>query len=456
MTALIYPNTAFAAEAEAFLSAYPQTQNLDTLFADINGILRGKQMPAASLVKLGSKGVNYPLSTLVLDCQGRMIAEALEDGLDGDPDRTYYPVSGSLRPVPWADKPTAQIMMAAAEPDGRPLFCDPRAVLQRAAQPLADLGLTPVMALELEFYLFDPSNLPPKPVGPLNGFPAMTGPQCLSSDGLADFACFMREVDDVTAAQGIPMTSILCEYGDGQFEANLKHVADPVAACDDAVALKRAVRAIARKRGLIASFMAKPRSDQTGSGLHIHMSLLDRDGRNMFSGSEGQKRLRHAIGGTLAAMPESVALMAPAANSYRRFQPGAFAPVSPIWGVNHRAVSVRVPLSADADSRFEHRPAGADACPYLVAAVLLASAHYGLVNNCDPGPMVEEGARAQLGQPFPNRWGEALSTLAQGKILKPYLGEKFVEVFLGVKRDEEARFHSEVSDRDYAWYLRVM
>lgn len=452
----LYPNNAFGSEAEAYLAAHPDTQNLDTLFADINGIMRGKQMPASGLAKLGNKGVNYPLSTLVLDCQGRMIAEALEDGLDGDPDRTYYPVSGSLRPVPWADKPTAQVMMAASEPDGRPLFCDPRAVLQRATQPLADMGLTPVMALELEFYLLNPANVPPTPAGPLDGFPAMTGPQCLGSEGLADFASFMREIEDVTSAQSIPMTSILCEYGDGQFECNLRHVADPVAACDDAMTLKRAVRAVARKRGFIASFMAKPRSDQTGSGLHIHLSLLDRDGRNIFSGSDGAVRLRHAIGGTLAAMPESVALLAPCANSYRRFQPGAFAPVSPIWGVNHRAVSLRVPLSGDADARFEHRSAGADACPYLVAAVLLASAHHGLVNTCDPGPMVAEGARAELGKPFPNRWGEALTALERGTILKPYLGEKFLEVFLGVKRDEEARFHSEVTDRDYAWYLRVM
>ena len=119
-------------------------------------------------------------------------------------------------------------------------------------------------------------------------------------------------------------------------------------------------------------------------------------------------------------------------------------------------MSLRVSLSGDADARFEHRSAGADACPYLVAAVLLASAHYGLVNKCDPGPMVAEGARAELGKPFPNRWGAALDALAQGSILKPYLGQKFLEVFLGVKRDEEARFHSEVTDRDYAWYLRVM
>jgi len=206
-----YPNTAFTAEAEAFLKAHPDTCNLETIFSDINGILRGKRMPADVLSKLGSKGINYPLSTLVLDCQGRMIAEALENGLDGDPDRCFYPVSGSLRPVPWAEKPTAQVIMAGAEPDGRPLFCDPRAVLERAQAPLTGIGLTPVMALELEFYLLDPSRLPPTPAVPLNGFPAMTGPQCLNVEGLADFDGFMRDVEAVAAAQGIPMTSILCE-----------------------------------------------------------------------------------------------------------------------------------------------------------------------------------------------------------------------------------------------------
>lgn len=453
---MLYPNSEFRSEAEAFLTAHPATAHAEAIFADMNGIVRGKQIPVKALTKLGEKGVNYPLSTLVLDCQGRMVAEALTNGLDGDPDRTFYPVSGSLRPMPWAERPSAQVLMAASEPDGSALFCDPRAVLQRALEPLYAAGLTPVIALELEFFLLDPASLPPTPVGPLDGLPRMTGPQCLNAEGLADFSGFIRELEDVAKAQGIPMTSVLCEYGDGQFEANLDHVSDPVNACDDAVCLKRAVRAVARKRGLIASFMAKPLANQTGSGLHIHMSLLDRQGHNIFAGDAGRARLHHAIGGVVKAMPESIALLAPGANSFRRFQPGAFAPISPLWGVNHRAVSLRIPISGETDTRFEHRVAGADACPYLAAAVLLASAHYGLDTKCDPGPMVEEGAAAMTIKPFPNRWQAALDALEAGLILRPYLGDRFLGIFLAVKRDEEARFNAEVSDRDYAWYLRVL
>lgn len=452
----LFPNRAFRSEAEAFLAEHPGTLLAEAIFADMNGIVRGKQIPVKALNALGDKGVNYPLSTLVLDCQGRMVADALKDGLDGDPDRTFYPVSGSLRPMPWAERPSAQVLMAASETDGSALFCDPRAVLQRAWEFLRDDGLTPVIAIELEFFLLDAASLPPSPVAPLDGFPRMTGPQCLSADGLADFSGFIRELEDVTKAQGIPMTSVLCEYGDGQFEANLQHVSDPVQACDDAVCLKRAVRAVARKRGLIASFMAKPLADQTGSGLHIHLSLINAHGRNIFTGDGGRTLMHHAIGGVLKAMPESIALLAPGANSYRRFQPGAFAPVSPLWGVNHRAVSVRIPISGAPDTRFEHRVAGADACPYLAAAVLLASAHYGLETKCDPGPIVEEGATATAMKPFPNRWQAALDALETGSILRPYLGAQFLDIFLAVKRDEEARFNAEVSDRDYAWYLRMM
>jgi glutamine synthetase len=451
-----YSGLAFQSEAEAFLAAHPDTAYAEAIFADMNGIVRGKQIPVKALTKLGDKGVNYPLSTLVLDCQGRMIADALKDGLDGDPDRTFYPVAGSLQPVPWAERPSAQVLMAAKEPDGSAVFCDPRAVLQRALASLQSTGLTPVVALELEFFLLDPTVQPPTPVKPLDGFPRMTGPQCLSADGLADFSGFIRELEDVTKAQGIPMTSVLCEYGDGQFEANLNHTSDAVKACDDAVCLKRAVRAVARKRGLIASFMAKPLADQTGSGLHIHMSLLNSDGRNIFAGDAKRTRMRHAIGGVLKAMPESIALLAPGANSFRRFQPGAFAPVSPLWGVNHRSVSLRIPVSGEADTRFEHRVAGADACPYLAAAVLFASAHYGLETKCDPGPMVEEGATATQAKPFPNRWQAALDALETGSILRPYLGEQFLDIYLAVKRDEEARYNAEVSDRDYAWYLRML
>ncbi len=446
----------FRSEAEAFLSGNTNTQYVEAIFADINGIVRGKQIPVQALTKLGEKGVNYPLSTLVLDCQGRMVADALKDGLDGDPDRTFYPVSGSLRKIPWSERPSAQVLMAACDSDGSALFCDPRAVLQRTLGCLQKLGLTPVIAIELEFFLLNPATLPPTPVTPLDGFPRMTGPQCLSADGLADFSGFIRELEDVTKAQGIPMTSVLCEYGDGQFEANLNHSIDAEKACDDAVCLKRAVRAVARKRGLIASFMAKPLADQTGSGLHIHMSLLDDEGRNVFTGDGGKARMHHAIGGVLKAMPESIALLAPGANSYRRFQPGTFAPVGPLWGINHRAVALRIPVSGEADTRFEHRVAGADACPYLAAAVLLASAHYGLDQKSDPGPMVQECATAMEVKPFPNRWQAALDKLENGSVFRRYLGEKFLSIYLAVKRDEEARYNAEVSDRDYAWYLRMM
>ena len=170
-----FPNRAFRSEAEAFLAEHPGTLFAEAIFADMNGIVRGKQIPVKALTSLGDKGVNYPLSTLVLDCQGRMVADALKDGLDGDPDRTFYPVSGSLQPMPWAERPSAQVLMAASESDGSALFCDPRAVLQRAWGFLRAAGLTPVIAIELEFFLLDPASLPPTPVKPLDATATIPG-----------------------------------------------------------------------------------------------------------------------------------------------------------------------------------------------------------------------------------------------------------------------------------------
>jgi glutamine synthetase len=365
--------------------------------------------------------------------------------------------------VPWSERSMAQAMFRYCEKDGSPFFADPRAVLEYALEPLYRKRLKVVMATELEFYLLDAEGgtlTPGAPRVPGLGSP-QPGPQVYSHDDLWEIEAFLDDVYAWCEAQHVPAESAISEYAPGQFEVNLRHVEDPVLACDHAVLLKRIIKAAARKHGFVASFMAKPFEEESGCGLHVHMSLVDKDGANFFSRGKDKMasppfsaRLRHAVGGLLRTMPESTAIFAPNANSYRRLRPESFAPVEPNWGVNHRAVAVRVPMSDQENLRFEHRAAGADANPYLVTAAIVAGVHHGLTNRCDPGRMIEEGEIVSLRARIPVRWDAALDKFARSKVLPAYLGEDYCKYYLGNRRAESAAFHNTVSQVDYEWYLR--
>ncbi len=209
--------------------------------------------------------------------------------------------------------------------------------------------------------------------------------------------------------------------------------------------------------------MAKPFEETAGSGMHIHMSLVDKEGKNYFSqGKETMAsppfsaRFRHAIGGLVKTMADGTAIFAPNGNSYRRLRPEMFAPVQPNWGANHRNVAIRIPLSDEKNLRFEHRTAGADANPFLVVAAILAGVHYGLKNRCDPGRMVEEHQEVQLKRKIPNRWDAAIDKFEKSKIIPEYLGKDFCRHYAVIRRDECRRFHNIISNVDFDWYLRAV
>jgi glutamine synthetase len=253
------------------------------------------------------------------------------------------------------------------------------------------------------------------------------------------------------------------EFAPGQWEVNTRHVDDPLVACDHALLLKRIVKGVARKHGVSATFMAKPFADSGGNGLHIHTSLYDGQGNNVFADPDSaavpplSSMFRHAIGGMAATMAESMAIFAPNANSYRRFQPGNYVPLSPSWGYNHRDVSLRIPVSSDSNLRIEHRVAGADANPYLVTAAVLAGIHYGITHQCDPGPMIDEGTRmADQQGTLPNRWEWALDLFAAATVLPEYLGEAYSSAFHSMRRAESQAYHARIPNIDYEWYLRAV
>jgi glutamine synthetase len=453
------------AELKRYLRKHPKTDVMEMLIADLAGILRGKRIRRRDFEKTFEDGFCLPGGTVLIDSTGDVVDGIPWAADDGDPDINASVVPGSLAPVPWAARPSAQAMYRFHTRDGDPFFADPRHVLERAIAPLKKMGLTIVMATELEFYLLDAKS--DKPTARVSKVPGIgrpqPGPQVYSPDDLWDIDNFLNDLNDACAAQNIPAGTTTSEFAPGQFEINLLHVDDPVLACDHGVLLKRAIKAVARQHGFVACFMAKPFEEDAGSGLHIHMSLVDRNGKNYFShGKEKMAsppfsaRLRHAVGGLAKTMAEGTAIFAPNANSFRRLRPEMFAPVEPNWGSNHRNVAIRIPVADEKNLRFEHRTSGEDANPYLVTAVIAAGVHYGLKNKCDPGRMVQEGEVITLKRKIPNRWDTAIDKFARSKVFPQYLGEDYCRIYAMHRRDESRRFHNVVSNVDFDWYLRAV
>lgn len=445
----------FQQEIDAFLTAHPDVATVEVLLADMNGIFRGKQMPIDGLKKIAKGSFPFPITTCFLTANGTN-ADSIADEYGSDPDRFCLPVPGSLKIMPWARKPTAQVQLTMLDSDGAPFFMDPRAVLDGVLARYREAGLSPVVALEYEFFLFEAGSVPPVPVKPQNGMQAASGPSVYNLDVYYDFEPLMQEIEDSCRTQGLDVTGLVCEYGNGQFEVNLQHTSDVQQACDDALLLKRAVKSVALKHGLLASFMAKPLADEVGNGLHAHVSILNEAGDNIFAGEAGEAALRHAVGGLIETMPEATAFFAPNANSFRRFDPEWFAPVVPNWGENNRRLSVRLPLSDDANRRFEHRVCGADVCPHLITAAILAGAFHGMQEKADPGTPLGEFDQVDFADMLPPRWRIALDTLDQGSVMRRYLGEGFVDLYLRVRRWEEEETHRQISNAEYDQYLRIV
>jgi glutamine synthetase len=274
---------------------------------------------------------------------------------------------------------------------------------------------------------------------------------------LDEHAAFLRELWAACDGLRVPLEGAIAEYSPAQLELVLRHRPDALAAADDAVTYKRLVKGLATRHGLDATFMAKPWTERIGSGLHLHVSVNDAEGRNIFASDDpaGTPLLRHALGGLKALLPESVAIFAPNANSFRRFQPHSYAPMTANWAINNRTAALRIPAGPPQSRHIEHRVAGADANPYLALAALLAGVHHGLTQKRDPGPPVEgNGYGAQnAGPPLPHHWHAALDLFEGSSILGDYLGDAAFSAYATIKRAEQARFFETVTQLDYDWCL---
>ena len=449
-------------ELSLFLEAHPELETLELLVPDMNGIIRGKRINVDEADTLYENGLNFPAATHLLDSSGNVIDDLVLGTDDGDPDFTARPVENSLVMVPWLDNPTAQAIITLVDRNNEPYASESRNILKKTVAILNEQGLYPTVAVELEFYLIhDPDALSISPrYGPVPGTTLLqTGPQVYSLEDLRELDPFFNQLQANCKLQEIPVGTTISEFSTGQFEVNLHHVDDPLLAADHAILLRRAVRETAKSFGLGATFMAKPFMETAGSGMHIHISLQDSDGNNLFNADENDAtgfntNLQYAVGGLAETMAEGMAIFCPNANSYRRFQPGFFAPITPNWGPNHRNLSIRIPLSDNKNIRIEHRASGADANPYLVMACVLAGIHYGLINKITPPAMIAEGEVIDPEITLPVKWDKALDAFEKATVLNEYLGSEYSDLFLRSRRCEMDRFTSQISNKDFEWYLR--
>jgi glutamine synthetase len=451
-------------ELDTFLASRPELRFIDLLLSDIHGVDRGKRVDIASAHSTFTNGLLLPGSMFALDVPGGTVQETGLGFDEGDADRPCLPIAGTLVDVPWLDHGVAQAQVTMHERDGRPFAGDPRHLLVRVLSQFAALGLKPVVAVELEFYLIDRERtamgLPQPPCSPLTGRREHRT-QINSMIDLDAYSAVLAAIDHACRAQGVPSTTALAEYGPGQFEVNLQHSDDALAACDQALRFKRIVKCVSRHHGMDATFLPKPYADMAGSGLHIHVSLNDASGKNVFASEHalGTPIMQHAAAGMLSTMADGMAIFAPLANSWRRFRPEAYVPLTADWSVNNRGAALRVPVSDARNRRLEHRVAGAEANIYLVMSWLLGGMLKGLQDQRLPHAPLEgnaySGAR-ELGEALPRYWPTALDRFDQSAFARELLGPDLYRLYAMVKRHELDEFNAHVTPQECAVYLPAL
>jgi len=452
------PNTQKAdrklSAGEKFLLENPDIESVDLLLSDVNGVMRGKWAPAEALKKVNSPGINLPMSLFGLDIWGREV-EATGLHIDtGDLDGFCFAIDGRIARATWAKRPTAQVLMTMHTDKGRPFSSDPRNALKSVIRQFTKKGLRPVVAFELEFYLVDAAAF--KRTGKIAKDSDTSGPEpqnMYSLEELTGQSDLFAEIRAAAIEQDLPIDTIIKEAAPGQFEVNLKHRDDPMAAADDTILLRRLISECANKYGLRATFMAKPFLEWPGNGMHVHASILDNQGNNIFSGKEGDVRLKHAANGLLNTMRDSLLFFIPGFNGYRRLQPGSYAPTRIAWGRNNRSVAVRVPASEDVATRLEHRLSGADANPYFVLAGVLGGMLKGLEDGELPPPPVVGSAYSRKLPQLSDDMDDAILDFENSKFIEKLIGRNLQKIYAEIKKVEHAAFLNEITPLERSTYL---
>lgn len=424
--------------------------DVECLFADISGYPRGKLMPAANFAAAGELRI----------CQAIAMQAVTGDYSydpvfpDADPDVRLVPDYSTLKLAPWASTPRALAIHDCVEMNGELCVFAPRSVLKWVLARYAEQGLTPVVAPEIEFYLTAPNNDPAHVLQPpaLRGGRGEVGQSAFSLNVLNELAPFWDEFRSALRGLGVQTDTWIHEVGSSQFELNLMH-GDPVAVADQAFLFKYAAKEIAIKHGLNAVFMAKPIAGAAGSSMHLHQSVVNAHGHNIFSAEDGSEApcFQHFIAGLQTYLPDLMLVFAPFTNSYRRYVAGSQAPVNLQWGYENRTTALRVPTSSPAARRVENRVAGADANPYLAMAASLAAGLAGMNEQLVATPPIEDSGynhARTLALSLP----EALAQMAASPSARRLLGDSFVTGYTAVKAVEFESYQNEIS----AWERRYL
>ncbi|MDQ3889252.1 MAG: glutamine synthetase family protein [Actinomycetota bacterium] len=420
-------------------------------FSDLLGVSRNKVIPIGELERVGEEGLNFCIAAFCVDHVGEVI-EGTGLGSEVDfRDAQVVPDLSTLTLVPW-EADTA-IALGDVYFDGELFDCAPRTLLRRACAEIEKLGLTPVVGHELEFFLLRPNAAGYEQYAKQPGLVYTLSPS-------VDTQGVVREMEDAVSAMGLPVVGANQEYFGSQWEINLRHD-EALKAADDAHLFKLAVKEIASKHGLVATFMGKPLQEQGSSGYHLHVSLWDASGANAFSDPGAPDGIsdvcRRFLAGQLEHARGMTPIMAPTINAYKRFLTQAFGPWNVTWGHDNRTVYARLPRERGGGTRIENRGGDGTANAYLASAAVLFAGLDGLQRELDPGEAVT-GVAYELEDRalMPFSLPEALAALEADDYLSGALGKRFVQAFVALKRSEAARFAGAVTDWELREYLNVL
>ncbi|MCH8552796.1 MAG: glutamine synthetase family protein [Natronospirillum sp.] len=434
-----------------------QITEIECITPDQTGIARGKIMPTDKFI--AEKGIRLPESVLLQTATGDYPDdETYYNILDpADIDMRMKPDEDAVFKVPWAHEPTAQIIHDCYDAMGNAIGLSPRNVLKRVLQLYIDRGWQPIVAPEVEFYLTQRCTDPDLPLVPPIGRSgrAESGRQSFSIDAANEYDPIIEDIYDWSEAQKLDIDTLIHEEGVAQMEFNFRH-GDPLKLADQVFVFKRTVREAALKHNISATFMAKPITNEPGSSMHIHQSVLDaKTGRNLFSNENGtmSELFLNFIGGMQTYIPSAMPLFAPNVNSYRRYLPGEAgnSPVNIEWAEDNRTVGLRVPNSEPDARRVENRLPGSDTNPYIAMATNLACGYLGMVEGLKPRKPVSERLGDEADPNMPFNLEAALEAMADCETLRELLGPTFVDGFIATRWAEYEGFKRVISswEREY-------